>query len=233
MRGLHNFIQDLKNHLPALSLLLSIPLLNMSYPLLNNGARQVHSLVTDFDTTIPFVPAFILPYIFWYPFIFAALFYVCVKDKTTYYRTVLTFDVGLVLCYSVYYMYQTTVPRPDVIGDGMLFDLVRRVYHWDQPYNCFPSIHVLTSYLIMRAVGSCPNVSRRVSYPTFLIGATIIVSTLFVKQHVLLDVASAILISELAYSLIGMFMLNIRGERSANWRKKPYPTEKEIEGSAD
>jgi membrane-associated phospholipid phosphatase len=230
MRGLQTFVQGLKNHLPALSLLLSIPLLNLSYPLLNNGVRQVHSLVTDFDLAIPFVNGFILPYVFWYPFILIALFYICVKDKTTYYRTVLTFDVGLVLCYLIYYMYQTTVPRPDVIGDGLLNDLVRRVYHWDQPYNCFPSIHVLTSYLIMRAIGSLPNVSRWISVPTILIGSTIIISTLFVKQHVLLDVASAILISELAYSLIGMFVLNLRSERGANWRKKP---EKEIESSAD
>ena len=52
--------------------------------------------------------------------------------------------MGLLLCYSVYAIYQTTVPRPELIGSDWLLRTVQWVYRSDEPFNCFPSTHVLT-----------------------------------------------------------------------------------------
>lgn len=215
MRGAFaQFKTNFKSNWAALSLMLTIPILSISYVLLNNdnGGRAVHSLVTRWDEAIPFLKIFIMPYMLWYPVIFGALYYVCVRDRATYYQTLLSLDIGLMASYLIFYFYQTTVPRPDLAGDDPLTAVVRLVYAADQPFNCFPSIHVLTSYLVMRAVNHSPHASRMARFVVSGASTLIILSTLFVKQHVLLDAAGAILIGELLFRLVG-FMTIISAER--------------------
>ncbi|MEK3877890.1 hypothetical protein [Paenibacillus sp. FSL M7-0420] len=53
--------------------LAAIPSLNIFYGILNRPGDHVSSLAVALDSMIPFVPAFIIPYILWYPFITGAL----------------------------------------------------------------------------------------------------------------------------------------------------------------
>lgn len=181
---------------------LAIPLLHIFYIRLNQPGEQVHSLVSVIDKTIPFLPVFVIPYTFWYPFIAIALIGMLHKDAWTYFRTLLSLCLGLVVCYVTYHFFQTTVPRPVVTGTGIIPSLLRWVYTNDQPFNCFPSIHVLSSYLIIKGAGAFGTKTR---ITLRLIASTIIVSTLFVKQHVLLDVGAAIFLGELLYNALGIF----------------------------
>lgn len=182
--------------------MLAIPLLNIFYGLLNHGNTVVHHLMTDLDQEIPFVPAFIIPYVAWYPFIITILVLFFIKQKHLYYRTLLSLCVGLVICYMIYAVYQTTVPRP-VLGErGFLTELVQFVYHTDSPFNCFPSIHVFTSYLMMKATFDLRLQSPYLRVIVSILSWSIIISTLFVKQHVFMDVIAGILVAEMIYTLI-------------------------------
>lgn len=64
------FIFKLKSNILPVLLILLIPLVNILYGVLNNGNGIVHSLVTDIDRMVPFVKAFVVPYVLWYPFLF-------------------------------------------------------------------------------------------------------------------------------------------------------------------
>lgn len=88
----------LKAHTPLLWMLI-IPVLNLFYRPLNNGEGPVSNLMTDLDKLIPFVPAFIVPYLLWYPFIIIMLIILCVNNKRAYYQTLLTQCLGLISCY--------------------------------------------------------------------------------------------------------------------------------------
>ncbi|WP_185929310.1 phosphatase PAP2 family protein [Paenibacillus popilliae] len=177
--------------------MLVIPALNIVYGILNHGADGASSLMTDLDRMIPMIPVFIIPYILWYPIIVGTFCLLCMKDRQLYYRTLITLCGGLILCYSVYYLFQTTVPRPDVNSNGIISSMVQFIYATDQPYNCFPSIHVLSSYIIIKAVMQCRHISKHIKSFIVIFCWFIIASTLFVKQHVLLDVAGGILLAEL------------------------------------
>ena len=54
------------------------------------------------------------------------------------------------ICYIIYYVYPTQINRPIINNSNIFNFLVNIVYSADKPVNCFPSLHVLTTYFIMR-----------------------------------------------------------------------------------
>lgn len=207
-----------KENITAVLSILSVPLLNGIYKLLNNDGRSVHNIATALDYSIPFVKEFIIPYSIWYPFIMLGLLYLCFKDRKVFVRTVISIDIGLICCYIVYMVYQTTVPRPVLTGDDIFTKLVSITYTLDEPYNCFPSIHVLTSYLVMKAFYYGGFRGKLIKGTMFLVGSTIIISTLLIKQHFIADIFGAILLSEIIYSCITLII----EERSILWIRRQY-----------
>ncbi|OXS53132.1 hypothetical protein B1A99_30480 [Cohnella sp. CIP 111063] len=184
---------------PLLWLLL-IPAINLLYVLQNRAAGNARSLVTEVDGSIPFVPAFALPYSLWYPFLFVVFVLVLRKDKREYFRLLLAFCLGLLLSNLVFLVFQTTVPRPEIGTEGFFHGIVSFIYANDQPYNCFPSVHVLTSALMIygaRRLGMAAKI------PIAVVAVSIIVSTVFIKQHVIADVMAGLLAAKLVFWLAG------------------------------
>ncbi len=183
--------------------MLMFPVLGWMYALTNNIENQeVYSLAMAADEAIPYLKWFALPYSVWIFYIYVCLFYFFKKDISVYYRNLMTYAICALLCYLIYSVFQTTVARPPVIGDDPFSWLMRYIYNRDQPYNCFPSIHCFSSYMVMRAIWTS---SFRNKWNLTLItgmSSLIIMSTLFVKQHVIMDVLGAIFVVEVVTAAI-------------------------------
>ncbi len=191
-----------KKYSPLL-LMLMFPVLGWMYALTNNIENQeVYSLAMAVDEAIPFVKWFALPYSVWIFYIYVCLVYFFMKDINVYYRNLMTYAICALLCYLIYSVFQTTVARPPVIGDDPFSWLMRYIYNRDQPYNCFPSIHCFSSYMVMRAIWT--SSFRNKWNMTLITGMSslIIMSTLFVKQHVVMDVLGAIFLVEVVTAAI-------------------------------
>ncbi|KRF07109.1 hypothetical protein ASG89_17295 [Paenibacillus sp. Soil766] len=184
------------SYLLACSGLLMIPLVGLIYIHLNQDPGNAYSLMTDLDRQIPFIQGFVVPYLSWYVFLAVGFLYLAYRDRSNYFQTLVEFIIGLLLCYSVYAIYQTTVPRPDIEGSDWMLRTVQWVYRSDEPFNCFPSTHVLTAYLMMRAYLRSVPIALRYKIIATSMAILIIVSTQFVKQHVLLDIVGAVLVAE-------------------------------------
>jgi hypothetical protein len=185
--------------------LLSIPAIMMVYPYLNTPTRGVHTLVTSFDKAIPVVKLFVVPYVAWVGYLTTTLIYFCFKDSTLAFKTILVFDLGLLACFIIYYYYQTVGPvRPEITGDDFLSQILQYVYKIDQPYNCFPSIHVMSSYLMIRAIRNCSWKKWWINWCIRCFSTSIILATLFIKQHVIMDVLAAILLVECLFKLVDL-----------------------------
>ncbi|MFD1356503.1 phosphatase PAP2 family protein [Fictibacillus halophilus] len=209
-----------KENILALCLLLSIPLLNIIYQVLNDGERGARQLITAVDHQIPFVEIFVVPYLLWYAFIFLMFVYFCIYDRAIYYRTLLSFCVGMLGCYVIYFFFQTTVPRPELVGNGILTSMVKYVYGADQPFNCFPSIHVLSSYLMILGIRHSKLWTIKKDIIVSTIAYSIILSTLFVKQHVVLDVVAGVLLGSLLFKLF----YYLEAETVASFFKRMFKT---------
>lgn len=195
-------MSEKKKDLPYLLFLLVMPALGYLYTLLNTDAREAVILSTTLDEWIPFVPAFIVPYILWYAFILGYLFYFWFKDVHTFLKTLGIIVIGELICFVIYFYFQTTVPRPELAGNGLFVDLVRLIYSHDQPYNAFPSIHVLTTFSII--LGNFNIRDKHLFHSVFvpIMGSLIILSTLFVKQHFVLDMVSSIFLTVFIYGMM-------------------------------
>lgn len=194
-----------------LTLLLILPMLDVVYKMLNNSNVKVHSLVTDIDRSLPFVKVFIIPYVTWYVFVYVVFAYVYFKNKQVYRKALLTYVICMIISFTVYFLFQTTVPRPEIFGYDILTDMVRFVYTSDKPFNCFPSIHCMSCYIIIKTIitiNANSTKDKRVNLLICIMSALIMVSTLLVKQHVLLDLIGAVLLGNIVFKIVFKFSNN-------------------------
>ncbi|PLS09463.1 phosphatase PAP2 family protein [Neobacillus cucumis] len=209
---------------PYLLFLLVIPLLASIYNLLNNRPTKAMDISTEFDQSIPFLPLFIIPYILWYGYIFCYLIYFCFKDTVVYLKTLLLIAVAEIICFVVYFFFQTTVPRPTLTGDSLLIDLVKWIYTNDRPYNCFPSIHVLTTFAVMLASLHIKNKHILNNFFIHTCGTLIIISTLFVKQHVIFDMIGSMFLVTFLYGIsFELFSFRWSGKSETIYQKSNHP----------
>jgi hypothetical protein len=168
------------------------------YPLLNRYTGREKVLVTFLDRLIPFNKYFVFVYVYWYFYMAVFLIYFWLNDPKKYYKILIGFNVGMIISYFIYMVYPTTVPRPvfSYDGTGVVDWLFRWLYGRDNPYNCFPSIHVINS-LVLAIYVQKDNMylSRLVKAFSWVSALAIIYSTFAIRQHVILDAVSAAVIA--------------------------------------
>jgi membrane-associated phospholipid phosphatase len=106
-----------------------------------------------------------------------------------------------IVAYAFFLAYPTMAPRPNdraVIGDGFALWGLRFLYEADPPFNCFPSLHVAHSFV---SALTCFRLSRRLGITTGICAALVGISTLFTKQHYVLDVLAGVALAGLSYVL--------------------------------
>jgi membrane-associated phospholipid phosphatase len=174
--------------------LLILPVINVNYIIANTLSKSGKSLSLLLDKEIPFVSLFVFPYVYWYIYIVLGLIFILSKDRKRYLRTLIAIYSGMCICYIFYYLYPVEISRPVIANNTIPNRLVNLIYKNDRPVNCFPSIHVLNTYIIMRFTKI--KYSKSWFYYTNMIGVLIILSTLFIKQHFILDGIVAIILAE-------------------------------------
>jgi len=70
-----------------------------------------------------------------------------------------------------------------ITGTDFFSNLILNLYKVDKPYNCFPSIHVLNSVLIALYIYESEKVNKWIKAICIIMSASIILSTMFIKQH--------------------------------------------------
>lgn len=161
---------------------------------------------TSLDKSIPFIEIFILPYLFWFVFMAIIILYFFFKDTKEFYRLALFLIIGMTLFLIICTLWpngQTLRPKY-FERDNIFVDMVKRLYLTDTPTNVFPSIHVyntLGCYIAVRKSEHLKSI-RWVQNSTFIISALIILSTMFLKQHSVLDVVGARIFAAISYVVI-------------------------------
>lgn len=181
---------------------LGVIIVSALYPLTNNPVERVKVIETFVDKAIPFNRLFVIPYVVWYGYVVIFIFLLCVLHKEAYYKLITTISVGMLLCYVVYYFYPTHVPRPVVVGDDLLSNLVLSIYANDNPYNCMPSIHVLNTLLVAMFVSAEEKFHKVIKIVSAVIAVLIILSTMFIKQHYFVDVISATILAYILFFIV-------------------------------
>lgn len=182
--------------LPMVVLVSLVPLYIFIPELLRGRTLHVPDLAVDH--VVPLQPAWALVYGSLYLFLIL-LPVLVVRQEEQIRRTVLAYLMVWIAAYACFLVYPTIAPRPvKVLGEGFGAWGLRLLYSADPPYNCFPSLHVAHSFV---SALTCYRVHRGVGIATILCAFLVGVSTLYTKQHYVLDVMGGTLLAGVAYAV--------------------------------
>ena len=155
------------------------------------------------DNYIPFIPSFIYFYMIWYPFEIFSLYFIYKKDKETYIKTLIALILALLIMHLIFIIYPTMVDRPEVNSFNSLTTLILYIaFKSDTPVNCFPSGHCIICFILIFSFLKSKNITIKNKTIFTTINILIILSTLFVKQHVIYDVIGSLVLSNASFYLV-------------------------------
>jgi membrane-associated phospholipid phosphatase len=92
--------------------------------------------------------------------------------------------------------------RPEIINNDIFSELLKFLYHIDSADNLFPSIHCLVSWNCFVGIRGLKYYGKNYKIPAFIIAILVFISTLVTKQHVIVDIISAVVIAELCWYIV-------------------------------
>lgn len=160
---------------------------------------SMHCLLDDW---IPFNEWFLIPYLFWFVYLVGMHLYTLLYDVEAF-RKMMYFIIGTYsLTIVIYLLFPTCQElRPDEFArDNILTRFIAGFYQFDTNTNVCPSIHVIGSLAVMFTAWHCKGLQKTGWKLAFGITAALIcVSTVFLKQHSVIDVFAALPICIVAY----------------------------------
>ena len=158
------------------------------------------------DAKIPFCEWFVIPYYFWFAFLVGMILFGLLFDIRAFrhfsWYVIVTYSVTAIV-YLVWPNMQALRPDPEMLRDNWMTDIVRGLYDFDTNTNVCPSIHVLGSLAVCFA-GLHSRVLRGIGWKLFFIISTVLISlsTVFLKQHSIIDVYAALALGAVSYVLV-------------------------------
>lgn len=179
------------------------------------GWLNVHTPLQDpvpvycaLDDLIPFCEWFAIPYFIWFGYIVVGHIFLFFTSREDFVRMCIFLYTGMTICLIIYTLWpncQELRVDYDTLGrSNILIDAITILQSQDTPCNVFPSIHCLNSIGMhialskSRYLGKHRNILVGVS---FVLMVLIIMSTVFIKQHSILDCFGAFALAVPLYFL--------------------------------
>lgn len=160
-----------------------------------------HNPQRRLDQRIPRIPAFVYPYVLWFPLIviFPIGLYYC--SPGNWVALQIAWIVCVVVSVVAYLAYPTTFQR-EKLGHGKTERVLALVYKTSyRGVNCAPSLHCSTSMMIAFVAVVTNQMPWWLRVISVLVSLAIILATQFTKQHVLLDLLTAIPVAVVSLSI--------------------------------
>lgn len=167
--------------------IVSISYLGSQYIIVTHIGVSNLSVMIPGEERIPFLPVFLIIYVSFYAL--PVIVFMKLRERGRLYKSMMAFLIAV----GVHLVFFFTMPisyvlRPELEWSSELFSqLFQILYLIDQPINTFPSMHVsfafLSHYVVKRYF---PKYARA----SLIVACAVACSTLFVKQHYVMDVVS-------------------------------------------
>ena len=182
------------------------PVYGLRYLLIENcnPADCYFPIHCPLDDVIPFREEFVIPYVFWYVFIFGMHLFTFFYDVDTFKRYSKFWILSISVSTAIYLLFPNCQNlRPETYPrDNFLTGLVTLLHRMDTNTNVCPSEHVIGSIAVFAAAWNCkvlrtPGRIMCIGILAFLTG----IATVFLKQHSFVDVLAAIPVSMVVWRL--------------------------------
>ena len=176
------------------------------YLLEHRGPVDYMVVHMNIDDYIPFCEVFVVPYLLWFLYVPAVVLYLFFKDKDGYY------NCGVFLCtgMTVFLILSTFIPNIQHLRlhtmprDNIFTQMIAALWQTDTPTNLFPSIHVYNSIGTYIAIHKSPLFQGKAALKAgaAILTAAICLSTVFLKQHSVIDGVGAGIMAAMMYHLV-------------------------------
>jgi len=188
-----------KTHTYCLSLLYFVFYLSAFFLLEQFSVPKytIHCIVDDW---IPFCEIFIIPYFIWFILLIGALGYYLFKQKEDFQNLCFLMFIGMTICIVIYAIFPNGLSlRSDLPRDNIFCKWVSLLYLIDTPTNVCPSIHVSSTIAIYEVTkrSVCFKERKGIVLSVGLLAWLICLSTLFLKQHSIIDVVLGYVLSKI------------------------------------
>jgi membrane-associated phospholipid phosphatase len=170
--------------------------------------KVFHPMHSKLDDLIPFNEMFIIPYFLWFIYIFATVAYFLLTSKQDFYKCCAYLFIGMTICLFIYTVWPNghyLRVNLDSLGRSNIFiDMLSKIYSMDTATNVFPSIHVFNSVGAMIAINKSERLHniKWLQWFTFVLTVMICLSTVYLKQHSVLDIFGALALNLIMYFIV-------------------------------
>ena len=160
---------------------------------------------TFIDQYIPFNEYFVVFYVFWFIYMGLAIFYYTFIEVKSFKRVAKYLMIGMTTCL----VFCLLVPngiylRPELTNKNIFEKLVSLVYKADTSTNVFPSIHAYNSVVVAYSLNDSDLLRDKslLKILNIIIAILICMSTVFLKQHAIIDVLGALILAFIIVTLV-------------------------------
>lgn len=178
------------------------------FSLVEHRSTAVTILHTPIDDFIPFCEYFVIPYFAWFAFVIITVIYFALfNDKDDEYHNLLVSLVVGMACFlaiSIFFPNGQDL-RPDIRDPQNIFQAAcKLLYSTDTPTNILPSLHVYNAVVCNIAWCRSEKWRNRNIFLSFIniLTVMIILSTMFLKQHCVIDVVSALTLNLICFGIL-------------------------------
>ncbi len=162
--------------------------------------REPYLIGNALDKNTPFIIYAIIPYCIWYIMLFLVPYIFYKKDKKIFSKYCVSYILTALVASIIFVIYPTTVARPEITGTSPIELITRLIFWMDTPIlNCFPSLHCAVSMLWILYIFKLKDAKTYQKIYIPIISIIIMLSTLFLKQHVIADLISGDLLATIIF----------------------------------
>jgi membrane-associated phospholipid phosphatase len=165
-------------------------------------------IYTKLDDYIPFCEVFIIPYFLWFLYIAATFVYFLLTSKQDFYKLCANLFIGMTICLIIYTVWPNghhlRVDLNSLGRSNIFITMLSGIYKVDTATNVFPSIHVFNSVGALIAIRQSEKLKKIKWLQWSVLALTVLIcmSTVFLKQHSVLDVIGGLVLSLILYVVI-------------------------------
>lgn len=154
------------------------------------------------DDIIPFCELFVIPYFLWFAYIAAGYCFFFFASRREFTRLCIFLYTGMTVCLIIYTIFPNgqnlRIDYNELGRDNILIDAISKLQGFDSSYDVFPSIHCLNSIAMHIAIHKSKHITKyrkTIVISSLVLTILIILSTVFTKQHSIIDVFGAIILA--------------------------------------
>jgi len=152
----------------------------------------VHMRIDDY---IPFCEIFIIPYMLWFAYVAVTVIAFMSLNRFDYYRLCIMLGIGMTVFIIISFLFPNGhLLRPETFTrDNIFISITKYLYTIDTATNLFPSIHCYNSLAVHAAINHNEVLRKKkwIPYSSLILCISILLSTVFLKQHSFFDVLTA------------------------------------------